>query len=135
MGLQEKRAIEQFKTGQFVTFKKDIETALGSIPEWDVQWETLVVEGEAHLAADSLPKVFFQPLVKAFQNIGIDALGKDALKNSVKKIVIKNVAGLWGGEAYTLENGVLAVDHLPTTNIDDIDSRVEGLTKLLESKL
>jgi hypothetical protein len=135
MGLQEKRAIEEFKTGTFVTCKKDIETALGLVPEWEIQWETLVSEGKAQLVADSLPKVYFQPLVNAFGKIGSDNLGKEALKGSIKKIVVKNVAGVWGENAFSFENGVLTVDHLPTTNIDDVAQRSEFLTKLLESKM
>jgi hypothetical protein len=135
MGLQEKRAIEEFKTGAFLTCKKNVETALGLGPEWDIQWDTLASEGKAQLVSDSLPKVFFEPLVKAFGKIGSDNLGKEALKGSIKKIVIKNVAGVWGENAYSFEDGILTVDHLPTTNIDDVEQRCEFLTKLLESKL
>lgn len=76
------------------------------------------------------------PLVEALKSISADDMGAEALKESVKKIVIKNAsdcssAGRWA----TFEGGGITLDHKPTTNVDHVQDRTDNLVKLLEDNL
>jgi hypothetical protein len=136
MGLAERRAAKEFETKRFPQLKKDIDDAAGFEVPVEVAWETLAKEGESHLYAESWPKVFFEPLVTALKAITIDDMGKEALKGGLKKVVIQNRSGAYYGDRMAnFEGGTLTLDHEPHTNVDNISERVEGIQKLLESKL
>lgn len=136
MGLTEKRAIKAFQDNAYVTLTKEIDTIAGFPLEFDVKWDTLAVDDYGHLYEEGFTKVYFKPVINAFKDIASDDMGKEALKETVKKIVIKNEGGVYYPDnAYSFDNGVLTIDHQPITNIDDIDARSKFLTKLLSSKM
>ena len=115
--------------------KKQIDQSAGFEVNMEVQWDTLAEAEKSHLFLQAFPKVYFQPLIAAFKAITNDKLGKDALKTSMKMVKISNTKNQYNTAAYTFENGVLSINHLPTTNIKDIKTRQEALQKLLESKI
>ena len=54
----------------------------------------------------------------------------------MKKIVVQNTAGVYYGDRCSqFEGGVLTIDHLPSSNIDDVSARTDGIVKTLESAL
>jgi hypothetical protein len=136
MGLAERRAAKEFETKRFPQFKKDIDEAAGFEVPVVVHWDTLAKEGESHLYDESWPKVFFEPLIAALKAITVDDMGKEALKAGLKKIEIQNRSGAYYGDRMaTFEGGTLLLDHEPHTNVGDVDDRIKGIQKLLESKL
>ena len=136
MGLTEKRAIKAFQDTKYTELVKEINTIAGFPVEFDVKWETLAEPEYSHMYEEGFTKVYFTPVINAFKGIAVDDMGKEALKESVKKIVIKNESGAYyGSAAYAFENGVLTIDHKPFTNIDDIQDRSKELEKLLSSKM
>ncbi|MCC6288050.1 MAG: hypothetical protein IT249_09200 [Chitinophagaceae bacterium] len=136
MGLIEKRATKAFQDNAYASLTNEINTIAGFPVEFDVKWDTLAVSDYSHLYEEAFTKVYFTPVINAFKEITIDDLGKEALKETVKKIVIKNEGGFYYGEsAYSYSNGTLTIDHQPVTNVDDIDSRTNYLIKLLSSKM
>jgi hypothetical protein len=91
------------------------------------------MEDQAHLYEQSWQDVYFTPLVKALESICGDDLGQEALKAKLKKIVIQNNGGIYYGDRWAcFDQGVLFLDHLPTTNVGDIEDRTKGLIKVLE---
>jgi hypothetical protein len=136
MGLAERRAAKEFETKRFTQFKKDIDAAAGFEVPIEVKWETLQKEGESHLYDDCWGKVYFQPLIQAFRAITIDDMGKEALKGGLKSVTIVNRSDVsYADYCATFDQGVLQIDHQPTTNVDDVDQRANAIQKLLESKL
>jgi len=136
MGLTEKRSIKAFQDSKYPELVKEINTLAGFPVEFDVKWDTLAEPDYAHLYEEGFTKVYFTPVVNAFKAITADDLGKEALKETVKKIVIKNEGGFYSaGSAYSFENGVLTIDHQPVSNIDDISDRSSHLEKFLSSKM
>lgn len=136
MGLAERRAAKEFETKRFPELKKEIQRAAQFDLPLEVKWESLVTEGESHLYDELWPKVYFQPLRQALEQIAIDDMGRDALKAGLKKVIIQNVSGSYSPASHaTFEGGVLTIDHLPTTNADDVRDRAQALQKLLEEKL
>jgi hypothetical protein len=136
MGLQERRAAKAFQDGNYQTLTSEINTLAGYQLEFEVNWDTLALEEYSHMYEECFPKVYFTPLINAIKEITIDDMGKEALKEALKKVVIKNEAGnVYGSTAYAFSGGVLTIDHLPFSNVDNITERSEELSKLLMKNL
>lgn len=136
MGLQEKRAITAFQENTFVDLVKEINAIAGYEPEVDVKWDTLAVADYGHLYNEGFTKVYFDPLIATLKEIAADDLGIEALKETLKKIIIKN-EGNFGSpkSAYSFADGVLTIDHSPITNINDVAERTKYLVQFLSSKM
>jgi hypothetical protein len=136
MGLAERRASLQFQSDQFPKLKKEVDSAAGFEVPMDVEWDTLATEGETHLYMDSWTKVYFHPLRNAFKDICQDKIGKAALKTGLKKVVIRNTKDTsYGAYIAQFDQGVLTLDHKPTSNVDDVKDRSDGIRTALEEKL
>ena len=136
MGLQERRAVKAFQDNSYQKLTSEINTLAGFPIEFEVNWDTLALEEYTHMYEECFPKVYFTPLINAVKEITIDDMGKEALKESLKKVVIKNEAGnVYGSNAYAFNGGVLTIDHQPFSNVDNITERSEELSKLLMKNL
>lgn len=138
MGLLEKRTLKEFQEGNYLKLIKEINTIAGYEIVFDVKWDTIALEGSSSLYNEGFTNVYFIPIINALKEITSDTLGKEALKNTLKKIVIKNENGIYYPDrAYTFDIDTLTIDHEPGTNIseDYIPGRSDSLCKLLMSKL
>ncbi|THU37039.1 hypothetical protein FAM09_18975 [Niastella caeni] len=136
MGLLERRAVKAFQDGSYPKLTNEINTLAGYPIEFEVNWDTLAVEEYSHLYEEAFSKVYFTPLINAIKEITVDDMGKEALKESLKKVVIKNEGGFYSApSAYSFDGGVLTIDHEPCSNIDYVNDRSEALGKLLMKNL
>ncbi|HEX6427040.1 MAG TPA: hypothetical protein VF008_05110 [Niastella sp.] len=136
MGLLERRAVKAFQDGSYQKLTSEINTLAGYPLEFEVNWDTIAQEEYTHMYEEGFTKVYFTPLINAIKEITLDDMGKEALKESLKKVVIKNEAGnYYGSNAYTFAGGVLTIDHQPFSNIDNISERSDELSKLLMKNL
>jgi hypothetical protein len=136
MGLAERRAAKEFETKKFPELKKKNDDAAGFAVSIDVQWDKLTLEGQAHLYDECWEKIYFEPLEAALKHVAVDEMGKEALKQGLKKVVITNTDSVhYGDRMSKLESGVLTLDHKPTTNVGDLNDRVNGIQKTLENAL
>ncbi|MFC5048470.1 hypothetical protein ACFSTE_14020 [Aquimarina hainanensis] len=136
MGLKEKRFTKIFQEEQFPDLQQQILEALGNEVPMEIEWETLFEERFIHLYSETYPKIYFIPLIEAFKAIGVDDLGKEALKEGIHKIVICNKNDHHNPErAYTISEGVLTVDHSPVLNADKVEERISVLQQVIENSL
>jgi hypothetical protein len=136
MGLAERRAAKQFETSQFPQLKKQIDEAAHFEVPVEVKWETLATDGSSHLYEECWPKVYFKPLSEALKAICIDDMGREALKGGLKKVIIQNTQDVsYADYMVGFVDGVLTLDHKPTTNVDDVDARAKAIQTKLESAL
>jgi len=136
MGLAERRVIKSFQEGTFKKLEKKINTAAGKTVAIEVDWDSLAEDGMSHLYEDSWSKVYFEPVIAALKNVCSDDMGKEAVADNLDKIVIKNKAENFSPRAWSkFENKTLTLDHLPTSNIDDVKSRATKLQEVLENGL
>lgn len=134
MGLAEKRAVEEIKTKMAEWGKQICAAAQTNIPI-EVKWDTLVKEDAGGYAVDAFEKVFVGPLVQGFQKLCNDDIGKKAVADGIKKIVIKNEGDVISGSYWaTFENGILTLDHR-AANVDYGNERAEGLVEVLSKAL
>lgn len=136
MGLQERRAVKAFQDDSYQKLTGEINTMAGFPIEFEVNWDTIALDDYSHMYEECFPKVYFTPLINAVKEITADDMGKEALKESLKKVIIKNEAGnVYGSNAYAFSGGVLTIDHQPFSNVDNITERSEELSKLLMKNL
>jgi hypothetical protein len=135
MGLAERRAAERFKNDDYPAWKEKIDTAAGFDVPVEVKWDELAAADYADSYASWFPKVYFQPMVEALSGIAIDQMGKDALRDGLKRIVVRNSEQYASTSGFAFDGGILTVDHKPYANVDYGTERAEGLQKLLEAGL
>ncbi|MFP2907863.1 hypothetical protein ACLESD_23010, partial [Pyxidicoccus sp. 3LFB2] len=135
MGIAERKAAKQFEESLYPKLKQDIDDAAGFPVPVEVDWSSLAVGGYEHLYAEAWPKVYFEPLIAALRALGQDALGRETLRGSLKRVVIRNNAGNASASSVaTFQDGVLTLDHEPVTNVDDVKDRQEAIQKALEAE-
>jgi hypothetical protein len=68
--------------------------------------------------------------------INWDTLALDEQSHLYEESFPKNEGAIYyGSAAYSFDNGVLTIDHQPTTNIDSIQERSEELAKILMKQM
>ena len=136
MALVERRAAEEFKERLYPALLKKIHAAAGYPVPVEVKWETLALDKEADKYNTHWPDMYFEPLVAGLGRINKDDMGRAAIKEGIKKIVIQNEANNKNPDRWAvLKDGVLTLDHLPTTNVQDRVLRGDKLGTMLEQKL
>lgn len=136
MTLAERRILNDFETGHLPALKARVEEAAGFPVPMEIHWDTLAIAGESHLYAECWPQVYFEPLIAGLAEICRDQMGREAVKNSLKKIVIQNTKGCGYGSCWaSFADGVLTLDHESLTNSYAIPERTKGLVEVLESSL
>ncbi|BBM82527.1 hypothetical protein [Candidatus Uabimicrobium amorphum] len=130
MGLQERKALENFQKNQYATLKKQLDEIAGHELTMDIDWESIVKEVNHEYYENDIPKLYFLPLVSALESICCDDLGKQALKETLKTIVICNHSETYGKSAISFANRVLKIDHR-WTNVEYVDERSEAIITLL----
>ena len=136
MGLKEKKITKQFQDEKLPGLKEQIVKAAGFDVPLEVEWDTLFEDRFTHLYMDTYSQIYFEPLIEAFTAITADDLGKEALQESLKKVVIVNRDNHHNPtHAYTFKDGVLEVNHCPVSNAPDVARRTKVLTELLENNL
>jgi len=81
----------------------------------------------------------FDPLVAALANITRDAMGREALRAKLSRVVVRHDPQTAPVSNYpnglTFEDGVLSINWTPGVNTGDQRQRTEALVKLLERNL
>ncbi|MFC1408183.1 hypothetical protein ACEZCY_02685 [Streptacidiphilus sp. N1-12] len=135
MGLAERRAVEQFKNDDYPGWKSRIDEAAGFEVPIEVEWQELAVADYADRYVDYFPQVYFQPLADALSVIGADDMGRDALREGVTKVVVRNSGQFSSTTGITFVDGVLTFDHMSDTNTHHVEERTKHLQTILESAL
>jgi hypothetical protein len=135
MGLAERRSAERFKNEDYPGWKSRIDEAAGFEITIDVAWDELAVPDYADRYAEYFPAVYFQPLLDALGAIGADDMGKDALREGVSKIVVKNSGQYFSPTGFTFADGVLTLDHMSDSNTHHVEERTKAIQALLEAGL
>lgn len=89
MGLNERRKVKELQDTTFPARTKEIEEISGKAVPYDVAWDTFAEDAGALNFVDN---VACHRLNMALRVICQDALGKDAIRDGLKLVKIKNVA-------------------------------------------
>ena len=122
--LTERRALKEYQDGRWPAQLKAIQDAAGFEVPVEVNWDTLALLGQASRfnSPDFWENTIFGPLAAALKEVTKDAMGKDALKGSLKKIVIlhdpKTAPASNYANGVTFAGGALTINFHPGSNTD-----------------
>ena len=88
MGLQERQMIRDLTEKTLPEREKEITEICGGTARYDVDWDSLANDAEAIRFLDNLS---CHRLNMALRTISIDPMGKDALRDGLKSIKLRNV--------------------------------------------
>jgi hypothetical protein len=133
MGLLEKKAIKAFQDGTYKKLTDEINSIAGYSVEFDVDWDSLALVDQSPAYEKCFTQAFFTPIINAFKEITADDMGKEALKETLKKIVIKHKRdGYYASGSYSFADGVLTIDRHPTSSqVEKIKDSTDELSKVL----
>jgi hypothetical protein len=103
MGLNERRKIEELKTVTFPGRIKEIEEICGKAIPYDVDWASLADDGPGLSFVDNLS---CHRLNMALRVICSDEMGKQAVRDGLKQVKLKNVKDV-AAKQMTFADGVL----------------------------
>jgi hypothetical protein len=103
MGLAERRKIKELQDVTLPERVREIEEIAGSPIPYEVDWDSLADDAEA---LNFLDNISCHRLNMALRVICQDAMGKEAVREGLKKIRLKNVKDK-GDMSMTFENGIL----------------------------
>lgn len=141
LGLAERRAIAAYQEKVLPAYLGEIKAAAGTDIPVDVDWTKIALPGKAQNYAEDgfWTDIYFKPLTKALASVGADAMGKDAIKAKLKKIVVtydKDTAPVSAYEdGVKFAGGVLTINFAPYANTSDIEARTTALKKVIEANL
>ena len=103
MGLAERRKIKELQEVTLPGRVREIEEITGAPIPYDVDWDSFADDAEA---LNFLDNISCHRLNMALRVICQDAMGKEAVREGLKKIRLKNVKDK-GDMSMTFENGIL----------------------------
>ena len=103
MGLNERRKVKELQEVTFPARVKEIEEICGKAIPYEIDWDSLAEDAEALNFIDNLS---CHRLNMALRMICIDDMGKEAVRDGLKKIKLKNVKDK-SAMKMTFENGTL----------------------------
>jgi hypothetical protein len=103
MGLTERRMLQELKDKTLPEREKEIEEICGKVIPYEVDWDSLADDAEAIKFVDNLSCHRFN---MALRVICMDSMGKEAVRESVQKIHLKNVKDV-ASMKLEFANGVL----------------------------
>jgi len=103
MGLNERRKIKELQEVTFPARVKEIEEICGKAIPYEIDWDSLADDAEA---LNFIDNVSCHRLNMALRTICIDDMGKEAVRDGLKMIKLKNVKDR-SAMKMTFEGGVL----------------------------
>ena len=103
MGLEEKRLVKQLKEEVVPKYEKELQEIAGNQISYDLDWDSFADDMDALNYVESR---ILTEVSNAFRDLCKDDLGKDAVKESVKKVNVKNLSS-YGCDDITLNGGTL----------------------------
>ena len=141
LGLPERRALKQYQDTKLPELQKSINAAAKFELPLEVQWGAIAQkdQGASYLADDYFTNIYFVPLANALKGITADAMGAEALKAKLKKVVITYDQATAPASNYpngvSFEGGTLKINFAPFSNSADVEPRAKAIQGGLESKL
>ncbi len=141
LALPERRALKEYQEKKLPELQKSINAAAKFDVSMEVQWGAIAQkdQGDRYMEDDYFTNVYFVPLANALKQITSDAMGAEALKTRLKKVVVTFDEATAPASNYPngvkFENGTLTINFMPFSNSGDVEARSKAIASGLEAKL
>ncbi len=138
LGLAERRAIAAYSTDIWPKYELEIQDLAGFPVTINLDSKSLALPGLADSYADDdyLRKPIIDPILQAIGAITATEIGRAALKDGLKTIVIHYDETSAPSSNYkdgvNMIAGVLTINWKPYTNVDDVEARDLALLSVIE---
>jgi hypothetical protein len=141
LGLGDRRALQSYQESIFPTQQAAIQKAAGFELPIEVRWDAIALpgQGQNYNLEGFWTNIFFVPLAQALSQVASDNMGKQAVRDKLKKIVLTYDEKTAPASAYEngvkFEGGVLTINFQPFANAHDVEDRAKAIRKRLEAQL
>jgi hypothetical protein len=141
LGLAERRAIAAYRDGVFPDLLARIKAAAGTDLEVEVGWERIALPGQADQYAKPAywTNLYFVPLISALAAVTGDAMGREAVKAKLRRVVVAYDPATAPASNYPnglrFADGTLTVNWHPNSNVNDLAERTAAIRTVLEAGL
>lgn len=139
LNLAQRRILTGFQTSYYDGWVKEFQKLTGKEIPVEVNWDEFF-HGSDNTDPEYLQKawknIFFISLENTFKNLCVDDMGKMAVAEKIKKVMIapnKDIASAERSCVYA--DGVLTICHNPRSNDHQIDERTKHWTAAIEKIL
>ncbi|MGU3575497.1 hypothetical protein ACLBWZ_08185 [Brucellaceae bacterium C25G] len=138
LGLAERRAVAAYTTDVWPKYEKEIQDLAGFPVVIKLDMNSLAMPGlaDSYASDDYLRKPIIDPVLQAIGTITATDIGRTALKDGLKSIVIHYDEATAPASNYKnglkMEDGVLTINWKPYTNVDDVEPRALALISVIE---
>jgi hypothetical protein len=141
LGLAERRGLAAYQEQVLPGLIREIHQAAGFELPVEVQWDKVAVPGQGPRYGEPgyFTDIYFRPLIAALQGITRDAIGRDALRAKLRRVMITFDDATAPASNYpnglAFADGTLTINWRPWSNAGDVQPRTEALTRFLEQNL
>lgn len=141
LGLAERRAIAAYATDVWPKYQLEIQDLAGFPVTINLDTQSLALPGlaDSYASDDYLRKPIIDPILQAIGTITATQIGRAALKDGLKSIVIRYDEASAPSSNYsdgvTMEDGILNINWKPYTNVDDVEPRALAILSVIEPAL
>lgn len=141
LALPERRALATYQEKVFPSQLKAIEAAAGVKVAVEVDWNAVALPGQGRLYGSRgyWTDIYFVPVARALSEVTADEIGRLAVKEKLKRIVLTYNPDTAPTSSYrngvSFDGSVLIVNFRPGTNADDIRARTDAIRRALEANL
>lgn len=141
LALPERRALAAYRKKVFPAQQKAIQAAAGFEVPVEVDWMAVALPGQgARFASRGYwTDIYFVPVVRALSEIAVDEMGREAVREKLKRIRFTYDPATAPVSAYgdgvSFDGSILTVNFAPGLNTSEIRSRADAIRKALEARL
>jgi hypothetical protein len=141
LGLAERRGIAAYQEQVLPGLVQQINEAAGFDLPLEIDWNAIAVpgHGERYNEPGYFTDIYFRPLIEALRAITRDAMGREALKGALKRVVITYDEATAPASNYpnglSFADGTLRINFRPWANTGDVVPRARAITQILERNL
>lgn len=140
-GLAERRAIAAFAADVWPRYEAEIQKQAGFPVPITLDFDSLSLPGlaDSYASEDYLRKPIIDPILKAVGSIAATDIGKAALRDGLKSIVVrydeKTAPASNYRDGVSMKDGVLTINWKPYNNVEDVEERTKALVQTIEAAL
>jgi len=134
VGLAERRIAKEFQENHLPALKRRVDIAAGVALPLEVNWEQLTANEYSHAWLEEWPQLYFEPLIAALEQISVDEMGREAVKQGLHRVVVEDGDDNYSEDRWaTLSGGVLTLNYRFTSG--NAEARTKWLVRALEKAL
>ncbi len=130
--------MKQYQDEQLPQFKTELASLVWKEVPLEIHWDEFPSENSESFLMEGLQDCYFRPVIEGLKPICADSMGKEALQDVLKLIIIENSTNRpdTDGQVISFENGTLRIDQ----RLQDfweawLEDRKNAVTQAIESAL